>query len=70
MARRTARIVGALLLVTSAVLFSRASYGPLGDPAYPGRPCVADRCPHNGSVLLAGAVGAFLAAARQGRGRG
>ena len=38
---------GALFLASSGVLFTRAGYGPFGDPARRGKPCVADRCPHN-----------------------
>lgn len=67
MASWIARIVGASLLAASAVFFSRAGYGPFGDPAYRGRPCVADRCPHNASVSLAAGTGALWAAARLGR---
>jgi len=48
MARRTTRIVGALLMVASAVLFSRAGYGPSRRPRVPrlglrGRPMLAQR---------------------------
>lgn len=42
--------------------------GPFGDPAQRGEPCVADRCPHDAAVLLAGGLAALGSAARSARG--
>ena len=56
---------GATLLGGSIVVFTRAGYGPFGDPAYRGRPCTVDRCPHNAFIMLAAAVTLLSMAARR-----
>ncbi len=67
MTRWIARSVGASLLAAPAVVLTLAGYGPPGDPAHRGRPCVAGRCPHDASVIRVAATGASWAPARLGR---
>jgi hypothetical protein len=56
-------IPGLVFAAGSAVLFSRAGYGPVADAAHRGRPCT-DRCPHNASILALAALAIFGAGLR------
>jgi hypothetical protein len=43
----TPNLRGLALISLAAVLFSRAGYGPSGDPAQRAKPCTMSRCAHN-----------------------
>jgi hypothetical protein len=59
---------GLVLIGLAAVLYSRAGYGPFGDPAQRARPCTVSRCAHNATiVLVAGLAATALPRARQYR---
>jgi hypothetical protein len=62
-----ARRLGRALMLTSgsAVLFSRAGYGPFGDPRQRQKPCTADRCRHNAFALASASAATFAASARR-----
>jgi hypothetical protein len=51
---------GLALVVLAAVLYSRAGYGPFGDPAQRARPCTVSRCAHNATIVLAAGVAALV----------
>lgn len=58
---------GIALAIAAAVLFSRAGYGPFGEPAQRGRPCTPTRCRHNATTLLGAAIALLVHAFRHHR---
>jgi hypothetical protein len=59
-------LVPALMLTCgSGVLFSRAGFGPFGDPRQRQKPCTAGRCRHNAFALAFAAAATFAAGERR-----
>jgi hypothetical protein len=54
---------GLTLVALSAVLFTRAGFGPFGDPAQREKPCELTRCRHNAAAVGLTGVGLLLGAA-------
>jgi hypothetical protein len=58
---------GVLFAALSLVLYSRAGYGPFGDPQQRGQACTLTRCRHNATTLLGVAAVLLLNAILQAR---